>query len=91
MGRINKKIIETGLKEKNNIEKQNQQKEFEKRQNEVNQKVNSEKTEATSFLIKSSCNAIKLIGSIAVILLAFIGTVAIILPTSREVLLNIFQ
>lgn len=91
MGRINKKILETGIKEKNNIEKQNQQEEFEKRKNEVNQKVDNDKTEATSFLIKSSCNAIKLIGSIVVILLAFIGTVAIILPSSREALFNIFQ
>lgn len=92
MGRINKDILNNnGIKEKNAIEEARKKEELEQRSKEVKQRVNTDKTEATSFLISSTCNAIKSICTILVFLLAFIGLISVCFPGTRNELINLIS
>lgn len=92
MGRINKDILNNnGIKEKNAIEEARKKEELEQRSKEVKQRVDTDKTEATSFLISSTCNAIKSICTILVFLLAFIGLISVCLPGTRNELINLIS
>lgn len=92
MGRINKDILNNnGIKEKNAIEEARKKEELEQRRKEVKQRVDTDKTEATSFLISSTCNAIKSICTILVFLLAFIGLISVCFPGTRNELINLIS
>lgn len=92
MGRINKDILNNnGIKEKNAIEEARKKEELEQRRKEVKQRVDTDKTEATSFLISSTCNAIKSICTLLVFLLAFIGLISVCFPGTRNELINLIS
>ena len=92
MGRINIDILNNNvIKEKNAIEEARKKEELELRSKEVKHRVDTDKTEATSFLISSTCNAIKSICTILVFLLAFIGLISVCFPGTRNELINLIS
>lgn len=92
MGRINKDILNNnGIKEKNAIEEARKREKLEQRSKEVKQRVDTDKTEATSFLISSTCSAVKSICTILIFLLAFVGLISICFPGTRNELVNLIS
>lgn len=91
MGRLNRKVISQGMKSKIENDKKEFENEVKQRKKEMKKSEPTKEALATGFFVTSVLNAIKTVITIVTILLAFIGFMSIMLPTSRDALLNIFS